>query len=87
MISKVAGESALRDSEKAIDLLFFYASFIDSNDRVGEKTCRYFIDGDRIYTEADFLKHEHYEHVSSQIDGFETRMLSRLGGPMRSKRQ
>ena len=62
IIHNMAGEGALRDAEKAIDVLIFDISYYrDTDGQAFAKRCPYYVDGSKILTPSQFRGHPAYD--------------------------
>ncbi|MBN1225401.1 MAG: hypothetical protein JXA79_00285 [Deltaproteobacteria bacterium] len=86
-ISKSTGEFALRDPEKAIDVLSFDISFYrDEDGKKYNKQCIYFVEGLSIKTASQFKSHPDYKQVISETFRF-LRQHQTMESPSTEKKQ
>lgn len=65
--SKLAGESVWPEEATCVNILYFRTTFLTPEMASREKTCIYFIEGNRIYSYTEYKSHKHYPIIDREI--------------------
>jgi hypothetical protein len=65
--SKLTGESVWPDESTSVNILYFRVTFLTPETASIEKTCIYFVEGDRIYSYAEYKTHKQFPLVDLEI--------------------